>query len=920
MKYVRDDEIILTTPLKPPRMRGLPLEQQGEINGWRGGNSGRMELKKERGMDRTLRRRRGVNVVAFPAVWDTTDYLWRETQATKLAMLFRLDQAQSQGNQSFQYKAPTQPRNSCPNPGLPTQTLAPPHKVPTVLFATAVQAFRYVDGQHIKVGNIGAAVLGSHVTGEYKVLLYGSQQNEVTSARISIGFTFTLQSGNYGNFYDDHQQNWSVMFESEKATEDFSKQVCLAKWNSAPSLDTVVLQDLALGEGRGVERGDSLEVSYTGYLLQNHVVGQVFDSTHGRGKPLRLRLGAGKAVKGLEEGILGLQKGGRRLLVVPPCLGYGSQGIPNLVPANSALIFETRLHRIKSGKDNGPGLVPVEAPSSAFDVLDRERVIPVTAAFSAVQGHLPLTADFDSQTEQLIDPAASKGDLISRVARVGQPILPGLMGATSALAKHSDPRTVDPSPKGQAARLSAQPLTSSQVTSHSPNMAAAPTVAPPPVSANPQPEFPGANPAFQVTSSCPHSAPMDPPCLLGAQMPPTETLPYQACDVTSFLMTEAWQQNTEIRQAVGRVKDRIDQLASKVESLQKQGSLLLGMPAVSLETPALLHSIQKIIQENEGLKKDVSEKNLRVTEQNMKIRELIHQNQRYLEQNILLLEERNKSFQVASDQGRARLLQAERDKVWLTGELASSTLRLSQLQQEVTVHQQKSAELEAKLSAALQDNDRNSTQLASLEVQVIELKDRVALMQEQHSAEKQRHLEVECSVRGLEAELPGLRQEVCDECELVEQPPWQQAQRTEPRRLRDTVKCVMNSVFRTLRGEFDPQETYSGQAVVGAVARIIKSVTLQVLADAQVSPDQPEIAGEEEEGLKSSGEVHQHAEEDQESLGGPQQSLNGRQAVGETEENLQAPQMSKGCIQVIDGQNHQSEEGSAAVSTGTWDE
>ncbi|XP_048875434.1 FK506-binding protein 15-like isoform X2 [Brienomyrus brachyistius] len=910
-------------------MRGLPVEQQREINEWRGGNPGRMELKKEGGMDRTLRRRRGVNVVAFPAVWDTTDYLWRETQATKLAMLFKLDQAQSQGNQSFQFKAPTQPRNSCPNPGLPTQTLAPPHKVPTVLFATAVHAFRYVDGQHIKVGKIGAAVLGSHVTGEYKVLLYGNKQNEVASARISLGFTFTLQSGNYGNFYDDHQQNWSVMFESEKATEDFSKQVCLAKWNSAPSLDTVVLQDLALGEGRGVERGDSLEVSYTGCLLQNHIVGQVFDSTHGRGKPLRLRLGAGKAVKGLEEGILGLQKGGRRLLVVPPSLGYGSQGIPNLVPANSTLIFETKLHRIKSGKDNGPGLVPGEALISAFDGLDCE-------------SHLPLTADFDSQTEQLIDPAASKGDLISRVARVGQPILPPLMGATSTLTKLSDPRTVDPSPKEQAARLSTQPLTSSQVTSHSPNMATASSVAPPPAFADPQPEFPGANPAFQVTSSCPHSAPMDPPCLLGAQKPPTETLPYQACSVPSFLITEAWQQNTEMRHAVGRVKDRIDQLASKVESLQKQRSLLLGMPAVSLETPALLHSIQKIIQENEGLKKDVSEKNLHITEQNMKIRELIHQNQRYLEQNILLLEEKNKSFQVASEQGRARLLQAERDKVWLTGELASSTLRLSQLQQEVTVHQQKSAELEARLSAALQDNDRNATQLASLEEQVIELKDRVALTRAQHWAEKQRHLEAECRVRGLEAELQGLRvdrlrlekyttgpseqkhfvdqqEEVCDECELAEQLPRQQALGTELWRLGDTVKCVMNSVFRGLRWEFDPQETYSGQAVLGTVAHTIKSVTLQVLADTRESPGH-EIAGEEEEGIKSSEEVHQHAEEDQEALGGPQQSLNGRQADGETEEKLQAPQTSKGCIQVMDGQKHQSEEESAAVSTGTWDE
>lgn len=67
-------------------MRGVPLEQQREINGWRIGNPGRLELKKERGMDRTLRRKRGVNVVAFPAVWDTTDYLWRETEASVFCM------------------------------------------------------------------------------------------------------------------------------------------------------------------------------------------------------------------------------------------------------------------------------------------------------------------------------------------------------------------------------------------------------------------------------------------------------------------------------------------------------------------------------------------------------------------------------------------------------------------------------------------------------------------------------------------------------------------------------------------------------------------------------------------------------------------------------------------------------------------
>lgn len=49
----------------------------------------------------------------------------------------------------------------------------------------------------------------------------------------------------------------------------------MAKVNSAPSLDMVVVQDLTLGEGQGVENGDSLEVAYTGWLLQNHAIGQV---------------------------------------------------------------------------------------------------------------------------------------------------------------------------------------------------------------------------------------------------------------------------------------------------------------------------------------------------------------------------------------------------------------------------------------------------------------------------------------------------------------------------------------------------------------------------------------------------------------------------------------------------------------------
>lgn len=53
--------------------------------------------------------------------------------------------------------------------------------------------------------------------------------------------------------------------------------MCLAKANSATSLDAALVQDLRVGEGQAVEMGDFLEVSYTGWLLQNHTIGQVME-------------------------------------------------------------------------------------------------------------------------------------------------------------------------------------------------------------------------------------------------------------------------------------------------------------------------------------------------------------------------------------------------------------------------------------------------------------------------------------------------------------------------------------------------------------------------------------------------------------------------------------------------------------------
>lgn len=692
------------------------------------------------------------------------------TGGAKLASLFGLDQAASQGNESFQYTAPKQPRKTS-NPGQPVQKPAAPPGSPAVLLARAVHAFKYINGQYAKQGKLGAAVLGNHTLKDYKILLYASQQKQVTAAKIHVGFVFTVQPSNYCTFYDDQRQNWSLMFDTEKSAIDFCKEVCLAKVNSALSLDVAVVQDLSLGDGQAVENGDSLEVAYTGWLLQNHAVGQVFDSNINKDKLLRLKLGSGKVIKGWEDGMQGMKKAGRRLMVIPPSLGYGSQGVANHVPADSTLIFEAELRRVKFAKDNGSdrasagsrdSAAPSPAPSPAPSVENLGPEPPVQPQANTVPnrpGEPPLRAKSNSLSEQLTNPDATKAKLISRMARMGQPMLPFLAG-TASQPDSSDSEMEDPSvsrvkersPAPSPVQISTGPAGQAQVLPH-PH--AAPPTALLPVAmttAAPQPVMPGTTHAFQPYYGQTSMAPSQLQPV--GQMYPAQTVPYMGTgDVTSFLMTEARQHNTEIRLAVGKVGDKVDQLATKMEDIQRQGS----MPSMAMETSMIMHSIQRIIQENESLKKEVFEKSSRIEEQNRKIGELINQNQRYMEQSHLLLEQRNDSMKSSSEQNQARVLQAEQDKVRLTEELAVSTARVAQLQQEAISHQQKAAELQSQLNVALQDSQTHCTRTSVLQAQLEEFNESTERGQAQYRLEKQKRKEMELKVSNVEEEVQDLK-------------------------------------------------------------------------------------------------------------------------------------------------------------------
>jgi len=88
------------------------------------------------------------------------------------------------------------------------------------------------------------------------------------------------------------------------------------------------------------QTGDALKMHYTGTLFSN---GNKFDSSHDRKQPLPLTLGVGQVIKGWDQGLQGMCVNEKRTLTIPSHLAYGSRGFGNVIPANSALVFDVEL-------------------------------------------------------------------------------------------------------------------------------------------------------------------------------------------------------------------------------------------------------------------------------------------------------------------------------------------------------------------------------------------------------------------------------------------------------------------------------------------------------------------------------------------------------------------------------------------------
>ena len=108
-------------------------------------------------------------------------------------------------------------------------------------------------------------------------------------------------------------------------------------------MSELIIEELTVGNGATAAAGQSVSVHYTGWLTN----GTKFDSSVDRNDPFEFNLGRGQVIAGWDQGVAGMQIGGKRKLTIPPELGYGERGAGGVIPPNATLVFEVELLGIR---------------------------------------------------------------------------------------------------------------------------------------------------------------------------------------------------------------------------------------------------------------------------------------------------------------------------------------------------------------------------------------------------------------------------------------------------------------------------------------------------------------------------------------------------------------------------------------------
>ncbi|XP_048264265.1 FK506-binding protein 15 [Bombus terrestris] len=246
-----------------------------------------------------------------------------------------------------------------------------------VIIAKAVHAFKLQNGAYISIGKLGMALTGNLATRIYQIVLYKSKQEHVSVVTLTPDFLYVIQPNNYSSYYDSNKENWSILFENNDICIEFAREVGLARYFSKNGrMENVLYQDLSpVNKDVTVKEGDNISIKY-------FIVTEITQPLKDIPTTLQTMTVEISVDDNWERTLLGSVKGLKRIL---------------FVPSNKQISL-------------GPGF-PKER-----DILIEVQVVDIQTS---------------GETAHLHKIPSGKASIISRMAKMGQSILPKLPSTTT---------------------------------------------------------------------------------------------------------------------------------------------------------------------------------------------------------------------------------------------------------------------------------------------------------------------------------------------------------------------------------------------------------------------------------------------------------------------------------------------------------
>ncbi|XP_047479789.1 FK506-binding protein 15-like isoform X2 [Penaeus chinensis] len=629
----------------------------------------------------------------FPAGAEEDDDDFVPSSSSRLSSLFGSSTTSKSSN--LKYVAPKQPRpersdsassgsgsgkNNSPSPA-PQQSKT---QAPAVLVAAPVHAYLFVNGVAQPQGRVMCCVLGNYAEKSFQLLLYRSKQDHLTRARIHHQFNFTVQPNNYVNFSDDQQKSWSVMIDAAPYAE-LVIQVGVCRALAAQTVDkTQVTQDVTVGEGPVLQEGDQAQISFSKWSIISGRKGNQAEETKSAHR-VRLKETSG----GWECGLLGLQKNSRRLIF-----------LLEKKEKNSLFMYDVSVERIKQKGSDHSGRSTPQVDSHHGHKEEND-------IGSSTLDMLPEDSGTSPKEEAHTN---TKASIVSRMARVGHPLLPSRPGnihtpptdSESEVEEISRRNTkfTDGSMSGSVEELAATPAIRPRAPSARSDVTKPEPAPRPPNLASPQPLVVYQSAAWQQPGVM-HAYPGAGLTAAPQAIPPAPT---PAPDPTlSLLFSESRSQNTDLRISLSKMSDQLDKISSKLEKVEQNverggqfsntmiPSNMMAMhhsqafaPPSSYDPQGLLKQITTIVSENDSMKSQLLEYNGKIGELNTALTQMLQKNQKLLEEKAeLLIAKSEQSQQASSSVSISEVITLKEEKASLAAQFALTQQQLSVLKEEL---------------------------------------------------------------------------------------------------------------------------------------------------------------------------------------------------------------------------------------------